>query len=121
LVLPTGWNSWSERPWMAVGACDPITVCYGLVFASVASHCSSAFFCVVCLIVFETQFTAFLHSESLFSCHNFLILFLYFNSWSRPGRSLFNSDKVTLLVESRYPEAIDAVKARTTLSASTQS
>jgi hypothetical protein len=39
------------------------------------------------LIDFETQLTAFLHPGSLVSCHNF------FNSRSRPGRSLFNSDK----------------------------
>jgi hypothetical protein len=68
------------------------------VFASFVSYCSSAFFWVMRLIDFETQLSAFLHPESLVSCHNFLILFLYFNSRSRPGRSLFNSDTVILLV-----------------------
>jgi hypothetical protein len=52
----------------------------------------------MCLIDVETQFTAFLHPVSLVSCHNYLILFLYFNSRSRPGRSLFNSVYVILLV-----------------------
>jgi hypothetical protein len=43
------------------------------------------------LIAFETQFTSVLHPGSLVSCHNFLILLLYFNNRSRPGISLFNS------------------------------
>jgi hypothetical protein len=33
------------------------------------------------------------------SCHNFLILLLYFNNRSRPGISLLNSDRVILLVD----------------------
>jgi hypothetical protein len=72
------------------------------------------------LIDFETQLTAFLYPGSLVSCHNFLILFLYFNNRSRPGRSLFNSDKVILLVDNLlvYADAIEAVKARAALSAS---
>jgi hypothetical protein len=70
------------------------------------------------LIELETEFTSVFHSESLVSCYNFLILFLYFNSRSRPGRSLFNSDKVILLVDSLYAGAIQAVKARAALSAS---
>jgi hypothetical protein len=70
------------------------------------------------LIDFETQLTAFLHPGSLVSCHNFLILILYFNSRFRPGRLLFNSDKVILLVDSLYAEATEAVKARAALSAS---
>jgi hypothetical protein len=49
-------------------------------FASFISHHSSAFFRGMRLIDFETQLTAFLHPGSLVSCHNFLILFLYFNS-----------------------------------------
>jgi hypothetical protein len=67
----------------------------------------------MCLIDFETHLTVFLHPGSLVSCHNFLILFLYFNSRSRRGRSLFNSDKVILLVDS-----LEAEKARAALSAS---
>jgi hypothetical protein len=62
--------------------------------------------------------TAFLHPGSLVSCHNFLFLFSFFNSRSKPGRSLFNSDKVILLVDSLYAEAIEAVKALAALSAS---
>jgi hypothetical protein len=71
------------------------------------------------LIGFKTQLTALLHPGSLVSCHNFLILFLYFNSQSRPSRALFNSDKVILLVDNLYSEAIEAVKAHAALSAST--
>jgi hypothetical protein len=64
------------------------------------------------LIAFENQFTAVLHPGALVSCHNFLILFLYLNSRSRPGRSLFNFDKVIILVDSLYEDAVEAVKAR---------
>jgi hypothetical protein len=67
------------------------------------------------LIDFETQLTAFLHPGPLVSWNNFLIFFLYFNSRSRPGRSLFNSDKVILLVDSLYAEATEAVKVRAAL------
>jgi hypothetical protein len=49
----------------------------------------------------------------------FLNLFLYINSQSRPGISLFNSDKVILLVQSLYADAIETVKALAALSAST--
>jgi hypothetical protein len=70
------------------------------VFGSFVSHRSSSFFRVMRLTDFETQLTVVLHPGSLVSCHNFLILSLYFNSRSRPGRSLFNSDKLILLVDS---------------------
>jgi hypothetical protein len=89
------------------------------VFVSFVSHRSSAFFRIVREIAFETQFTAVLHLGSLVSCHNFLILFLYFYNRCRPGRSLFKTDKVILLVDSLYADAIDAVKALSALSAST--
>jgi hypothetical protein len=89
------------------------------VFASFVSHRSSAFFRIMRLIDFETQLTAFLYPGSLVSCQNFLILFLYFNSRSRPGRSLFNSNKVILLVDSLYAEATGTVEARAALLAST--
>jgi hypothetical protein len=89
------------------------------VFANIVFHRSSAFFRVMRLIAFETQFTAVLHPGFLVSCHNFLVLFLYFNSRSRPGRSLFNPDKVIFLVDSLYVEATEAVKSRAALSAST--
>jgi hypothetical protein len=41
------------------------------------------------------------------------------NSQSKPGRSLFNSENVSLLVDSLYGERIVAVKSRSALSAST--
>jgi hypothetical protein len=114
---------------MAVGALGPSLfardlamshIAWGVtsVFANIVSHRSSVFFRVMRLIAFETPFTAVSHPASLVSCHNFLILFLYFNSRSRPCRALFNPDKVILLVDSLYVE-IEAVKSRASLSAST--
>jgi hypothetical protein len=76
------------------------------------------FFRVMCLIAFEAKFIVVLNYASLISCHNFLILFLYFNIRSRPDRSLFISDKLILLDASLHAEAIDAVKLRAALSAS---
>jgi hypothetical protein len=89
------------------------------VFSSSVSHCSSVFFRIMRLIAFETRFTAVLHLGSLVSCHSFLILFLYFNSRSRPGRSLLKSVSVILLDANLYAEAMEAVKSRAALSAST--
>jgi hypothetical protein len=89
------------------------------VFPSFVSHRSSAFFRIMRLIVFETQFTAVLHAGSLVSCHNFLIFLLYLNRRSRPGGSLFNYDKVILLIDSLNSDVIDAVKRRSALSAFT--
>jgi hypothetical protein len=66
-----------------------------------------------------TKLTAVLHAGSLVSCHNFLTLRLCFNSRFRPGILLFMSESVTLLVTSLYAEAIEAVKSRAALSAST--
>jgi hypothetical protein len=71
------------------------------------------------LIDFKTQLTDFLHPRSLLSCQSFLIIFLCFNSQSRTGRLLFNSDKVIILVDNLYAEATEAVKERAALSAST--
>jgi hypothetical protein len=70
------------------------------------------------LIAFETRLSAVLHPGSLVSCNSFLILSLYFNSRSSPGRSLFKSVNVILLVASLYAEAIEAVNSRAALSAS---
>jgi hypothetical protein len=67
------------------------------VFASLVSHRSSAFFRVIAL---ETRLTAVLLSGYLISYHSVLIFFLYINSRSRSGRSLLNSTKVILLVDS---------------------
>jgi hypothetical protein len=67
------------------------------------------------LIAFETQFTSVLHPGSRVSCHNFLILLLYFNNRSRRGISLFNSDKVILLVDILYAVAMEAVNAHAAL------
>jgi hypothetical protein len=66
------------------------------------SHRWSAFFRVIRLISFVTQLSAVLHAGSLVSCHIFRSLYLYFNNWSRPGRSLFISKTVILLVDNLY-------------------
>jgi hypothetical protein len=115
---------------MAVGALGPYLsarefamghIAQGVtsVFANFVSHRSNVFLRVMRLIDFETQLTAVLQSGSLVSCHHFLRLFLYFNSRSSPGKSLFNSDKVILLVDSLYAKATEAVTARAAVSAST--
>jgi hypothetical protein len=82
-------------------------------------HHSRAILRVIRLTDFVTQLIALSHAGSLVSCHNFHSLRLCFNSRSRPGRSLFMSESVTLLVASLYAEATEAVKSRATLSAST--
>jgi hypothetical protein len=63
--------------------------------------------------------TAVLHPASVVSCHSFLTHFLYFNTRSWPGKSLFKFAKVILLVDSLYAEAIEAVKAHAACPAST--
>jgi hypothetical protein len=52
------------------------------------------------------------------ACHNFLSFCLCFNKKSKPGRSLFRSESVTLLVDNPYAGAIEAAKSRAALSAS---
>jgi hypothetical protein len=83
------------------------------------SHSSHAFLQVISLIYFMTQLTADLHAGSLVSCHSFLSVCLCFNNRSKPGRLLFMFESVTLLVDSLYGEATEAVKLRAALSAST--
>jgi hypothetical protein len=65
------------------------------------------------------QLTAVLHAGSLVSCHIFFSLCFCFNNRSKPGRSLFISENVTLLVDNLYAEATEAVKSRASLSVST--
>jgi hypothetical protein len=81
------------------------------------SHGSTAVIRVTRPIVFGTQSTVGLHAGSLVSCHNFLNPY-FFNKRSKPGRSLFRSERVILLVANLYAEAIEAVKSRAALSAS---
>jgi hypothetical protein len=83
------------------------------------SHRSNAFFRVIRLICFVTQLIAVLHVGSLVSCHIFHSLWLYFNSRSRPGRSFFISKSVILLVNNLHAKAIEDIKSRAALSAST--
>jgi hypothetical protein len=89
------------------------------VFAIFVSHLSSALLWVICLMEFVTQLTAVLQARSLVSCHNFLSLCFCFNSRSKPGRSVFTSEILTLLVDSLYTDTIEAVNSHSALSAST--
>jgi hypothetical protein len=88
-------------------------------FPILVSHRSRAFLRVIRLTVFVTPLTAVLRAGSRVSCHNCLSLCLCFNGRSSPGRSLFKSETVILLVESLYAEAIEAANSRAALSAST--
>jgi hypothetical protein len=67
-------------------------------------HRSSAFLWVIYLVVFTTQLTATLYAESLVSCNNCVSLFICFNEWSEPGRSLFRPESVTSPVENYRPK-----------------
>jgi hypothetical protein len=83
-------------------------------------HRSDACIRVSRLIDFVAQLNADLHAGSLVSCHNLLSFRLCFNSQSGPGRLLFISESVTLLVDNiLYAEATEAVKSRAALLAST--
>jgi hypothetical protein len=79
----------------------------------------SAFLRINCLLVFVTQFIAVLHAGSRVSCHKFLSLCLCFNRRSKPGKSLFKFETVTLHVDRLYGEAIEVIKSRAALSVST--
>jgi hypothetical protein len=65
-----------------------------------------------------TQFTAVLHGGSRVTCHIFLNLRLCFSRLFKPGRSLFRSKSIILLVDNLDAEATEAVKLRAALSAS---
>jgi hypothetical protein len=121
------WNTdYTKIPCIAVGAFGPSLfirdfavgqIKWGVTsqFPILVFHRSSAFLRVIRLMVFVTWFTAVLH----FSCHKFISLCFCFNRRSNPGRSLFKSETVILLVESLYAEAIEAANSRAGLSAST--
>jgi hypothetical protein len=82
-------------------------------------HRSSAFLWVILLMFFLTQLAAILHAGSWVSLHSFSSLCLPFNRRSNPGTLwFFVSENETLLVSSLYAETIEAVKSRTSLSAS---
>jgi hypothetical protein len=89
------------------------------VFAIFVSHRSSALLRVIHLMAFVTQLTAVLNAGSPISCHNFLSLCFCFNSRSKPERSVFTSEIVILLVDNLYADAIETMKPRAALSAST--
>jgi hypothetical protein len=126
-----GWMKFKARgPWIAVGALGPSRFSGDFAVGHIAwgvtskltifvSHHSSAFLRDIHQINSVTQLTDLVHAESLVSCHNFLSIRVCFNSRCRPGRLLFMSDCVTLLVASLYAEATEAVKSRSALSAST--
>jgi hypothetical protein len=73
------------------------------------SHRLSAPLQVMRLIIFEIQLNAFYTLDPWFLFHSFLNLFLCFSNLSKPGISLFNAENLTLLVDSLYAEAMEAV------------
>jgi hypothetical protein len=79
---------------------------------------SSTLLRVILLMVLATLLTSVLHAGSRVSCHSFLNLRLCLSKLSRPGTSLLRSESVIFLVDSLYGEAIEAVKSRAALSAS---
>jgi hypothetical protein len=120
LDFTDGQNLRPDGQWIAVGALGPSLFMRDFAMSQLAwdvtsvlpifvSHDSSAFLRVIRLIVFVTQLTAVLHAGSVVSCNNFRSLCLCFNQWSRPGRSLFMSECVNLLVDNLYAEAIETV------------
>jgi hypothetical protein len=130
LAISDGWNLRPEASWIPVDALGPSLLRRDYAMGHIAwdvtsvvlfliSHRSSAFLRVIRLIYLVTRLTAALHAGSLVSCHNFLSLCFCFSKWSNPCRSLFMCESVTLLVDSLYAEAIEAVKSRATLSDST--
>jgi hypothetical protein len=69
-------------------------------------------------MVLPTQLSAVLYAGSRVTFHSILNLRLCFSKFSRPGTSLLWSKSVILLVDSLYAEAIEAVKTRAALLAS---
>jgi hypothetical protein len=87
-------------------------------FPTFISHRPSAFLWVICLIVLATQLTAVLYAGSQVTCYSFLNFRLCYSKISRQGRSLLRSEDEIILVDSLYAEAIEAVKSRAAISAS---
>jgi hypothetical protein len=87
-------------------------------FPNFISHLSSAFLGVILLMVFVTQLSSVLHAGSRVICHCFHNLRLCFSRLSGQGRTLLKSESVIWFVDNLYAEAIEAVKSRTALSAS---
>jgi hypothetical protein len=86
-------------------------------FPTSVSRRSNAFLRVIRLKALATQLTAFLHAGSRVTCHSVLNPCLCFRRLSRPGRSLLRSENVILLVDSLSAKAIEGVKLRVALSA----
>jgi hypothetical protein len=68
-----------------------------------------------------TQLTTVLYAGSQVTSHSFPNLCLRFSKLSGPCKSLLKSEKVILLIDSLYVEAMEAVKSRAALSASSPS
>jgi hypothetical protein len=119
-----------KGPWIVAGDFGPFLssrdfavghIAWGVtsVLPIFVSHRSITYLRVIRLTDFVTQLTTVLRAAFIVTCHKFLSFHLCFNSRSRPGRSLFISERVTLLVDNLYAEATEVVKSRTALSAST--
>jgi hypothetical protein len=93
---------------------------YSLIYNLKVSYlCSPPYkILIILIIIFATHLTAILHAGYLVSCHTFLSLCLLYAKLSKPGRSLFKSESLTLLVDNLYAKATWAVKFRAALSAS---
>jgi hypothetical protein len=76
----------------------------------------SALLRAIHLVDFATQLTAVLRARFLLlSCHKFLSLCLCFNKRSKPGRSFFRSESVTLLVDNLHAAATKALTPHSAL------
>jgi hypothetical protein len=71
---------------------------------NLVSRRSSIFQRIIRVIVLGTQWTSFLFvvRAPLVACHNYLSPCLCFNKWSKPSRSLFRSETITLLVDNTH-------------------
>jgi hypothetical protein len=128
LAFSLGWYVIPKGPWTSAGTFGPslfisdFATCH--VAWGVTSQFPTFFPTLNChsmghhLMVLATQLPTVLHAGSQVTCHSFFNLCLCFNRLFRPGRLLFTSESVILLVNSLYAEAIEAAKSRITLSVS---
>jgi hypothetical protein len=105
-----------QSPWLSRS--DDMFVVKAPQYSPLVSHRSSAFLWVIRLMILATNLTAVLHPESRVIWQSFLNFCSCFTRRSKPSRSLFRSKSVVLLVYSLCDEAIEAIKSRGALSAS---
>jgi hypothetical protein len=124
LASSSGWYIIPKGPWTAAGGFSPslfirdFAICHAVPYFCFPP---SAFLRVFRLTVLKTQLTAVLHAGSWVIYHSFLNLDLCFSRLSRQCRSSLWYKSVILTVDSLYAEALEAVKSRVALSASSPS